>query len=106
VGGTVSLGVTAIFFVNPTTLPLVKVVEIVTEKFFIAFEGGYNLVNDKVDVALALAPVSPLPKSKAQEAAGGGMALTITSSNPQLSQLSPSLSGWYHLKIVEACLGS
>ena len=104
-GGTVSLGVTAIFFVNPTTLPLVKVVEIVTEKFFIAFEGGYNLVNDKVDVALALAPVSPFPKSKAQEAAGGGMALTITSSSPQLSYKFPSLL-LVPSKNRSTCLGS
>ena len=44
-------------------------------------------------MALALAPVSPLPKSKAQEAAGGGMALTTISSNPQLSNLLEVLLG-------------
>ena len=58
-------------------------------------------MKEKVEVDSPLEPISPLPKSKFQDAAGAGIALTVTSSNPQLSQISPSLSGWYHLKIVE-----
>ena len=50
-------------------------------------------MKEKVEVDNPLEPISPLPKSKFQDAAGAGIALTVTSSNPQLSQISPSLSG-------------
>ena len=50
-------------------------------------------MKDNVEVAVALDPVSPFPKSKFHDAAGAGIALTITSSNPQLSHKLPSLSG-------------
>ena len=58
-------------------------------------------MKEKVEVDNPLDPKSPSPKSKSQDAAGAGIAFTIISSKPQLSHTSPSLSGWYHLKIVE-----
>ena len=62
---------------------------------------GYNFEIDNVDVAKPLVSVSPLPKSKLQETAGGGIALTIISSKPQLSYPLPWFCGWNHLNLVE-----
>ena len=41
---------------------------------------GYSFVKVKVLAAVFEEPVSPFPKSKFQELAGGGIAFTITSS--------------------------